>query len=61
MAKTDKTDKTEKITFTKEQICSSNRYSRYVDILSITLEDGKLYSYDDIDKTIDEFMKGKVK
>ncbi len=47
--------------FEKEQICSSVRYSKYKDVLSSQLHDDKSYSYDDIDKIIDDFMKGKVK
>lgn len=55
------TAKTEVLKFEKSQICSSVKYSRYKDILSSQLKDNQLYGYDEIDKVIDDFMKGKVK
>lgn len=55
------TVKTEVSKFEKAQICSSVKYSRYKDILSSQLKDNQLYGYDEIDKIIDDFMKGKVK
>lgn len=53
--------KSEIVKFDKEQICNSVKYSRYKDILSSQLHDDKKYSYDEIDKVIEDFMKGKVK
>lgn len=53
--------KSEIVKFDKEQICNSVKYSRYKDILSSQLQDDKKYSYDEIDKVIEDFMKGKVK
>lgn len=53
--------KSEIVRFDKEQICNSVKYSRYKDILSSQLQDNKQYSYDEIDKIIENFMKGKVK
>lgn len=53
--------KSEIVKFDKEQICNSVKYSRYKDILSSQLQDNKKYSYDEIDKVIEDFMKGKVK
>lgn len=53
--------KSEIVRFDKEQICNSVKYSRYKDILSSQLQDDKKYSYDEIDKVIEDFMKGKVK
>lgn len=53
--------KSEIVRFDKEQICNSVKYSRYKDILSSQLQDNKKYSYDEIDKVIEDFMKGKVK
>lgn len=47
--------------FAKEQICTSIKYSKYKDILSSQLKEGVQYTYNDVDKIIDEFLKGKVK
>lgn len=59
MAKTN--IKTDIVKFGKEQICNSVKYSRYKDILSSQLQNDKQYSFEEIDKVIDDFMKGKVK
>jgi hypothetical protein len=47
--------------FSKAQLLKSNWYSHRRDVLTAILEDGKTYSYADVDKLIWEFMKGKVK
>lgn len=47
--------------FTKEQICSSVKYSKHTDALSVLLKDNVSYSYAEIDEIIENFMKGKVK
>lgn len=54
-------EKVEPIKFTKDKILSANRYSNRKDILGALLEDGKEYSFDQVDALMDEFMKGKVK
>lgn len=48
------------VTFPKEQILSAKRYSNRKDILGELLEDGKEYSFDQVDVLMDEYMKGKV-
>lgn len=48
-------------TFTKEQLLKSQRYRERRDLLTALLEDGKMYSHDDAERLIEEFMKGKVK
>ena len=47
--------------FYKEQVIKSKRYANRKDALSFLLEDGKAYTYADIDGILDGYMKGKVK
>lgn len=47
--------------FTKEQLVSSKKFSKYKDILSATLEGGKEYTAKEAQEIIENFMKGKVK
>lgn len=49
------------VTFSKEKILSAKRYRNRKDILGALLEDGKEYSFDQVDALMDDFMKGKVK
>ncbi|MBS5822407.1 MAG: hypothetical protein KID00_00870 [Clostridium argentinense] len=48
-------------TFIKEQLLSAKKYSNRKDILGVLLEDGKQYSFEQVDTLMDDFMKGKVK
>ena len=45
------------VVFPKERV----RYADRRDLLSVLLEDGKEYTFDQIDGLINDFMKGKVK
>lgn len=47
--------------FGKEQILTSARYANRRDLVDALLEDGKKCTVKDIDKKIEEFMKGTVK
>lgn len=47
--------------FGKEQILASARYANRRDLVDALLENGKKYTTKDIDKKIEEFMKGTVK
>ena len=47
--------------FSKGQILRSKRYGERRDLLSVLLEDKKAYSHAEVEKIIDDFMKGKVK
>ncbi|WP_113674562.1 hypothetical protein [Vallitalea guaymasensis] len=51
----------EVMTFSKEKIISAKKYSNRKDILNELLDDGKEYSFDQVDKLMDDYMKGKVK
>lgn len=59
----DKTTTVENATikYTKESIIGSEKYKNRADILNVLLEDGKTYDCETVDKTIEKFMKGKVK
>lgn len=43
--------------FSKEQLISAKRYIESVDILNVVLENDKLYSFNDVDKLVSDFLK----
>ena len=47
--------------FGKGQILRSEKYSARRDALTILLKDGCNYSLSEVDRILDEFLKGKVK
>lgn len=49
---------TEKITFSKVTILASEKYSHRSDLLNMLLKDSKRYTFEEVDKIIDSFMKG---
>ena len=53
--------KAEKVVFSKEQIVNSKKYANRRDLLGALLENGKKYTFEQVDAIIDKFMKGKVK
>lgn len=46
--------------FTKQQIVNSKRFKDNVDLLNALLKDDKLYTLEEVNKTIEDFRKGKV-
>lgn len=46
--------------FTKDQLATSARYASVRDLVTVLLEDGKQYTFAEVDKKIEEFKKGKV-
>ena len=52
---------TARVVFPKERVLTFRRYADRRDLLSVLLEDGKEYTFDQIDGLINDFMKGKVK
>lgn len=50
-----------KVTFPKDKLLLSMKYSNRKDLLNVLLKDDEEYSFEEVDKKIDEFMKGKVK
>lgn len=49
-----------KATFSKEQILNSEKYANRRDLLTAILKEDTMYSFDDIDKEIDNFFKKGV-
>lgn len=47
--------------YSKEQIVNSKKYMNRKDLLNSLLEDGRSYSFDEVEAIISGFMKGKVK
>lgn len=47
--------------FNKKQIVSSRRYVGRTDIVNALLDDAKKYSFDEVDKMIDAYMRKEVK
>lgn len=47
--------------FTKEQIAASQRYADRKDLVNAVLADGEKYTFEDVEKTIENYLKGKVK
>lgn len=52
--------KTNVPTFKKSQLMASKRYQNKVDLVDALLSDDKEYTLDEVDKIIDNFLKGKV-
>lgn len=46
--------------FTKQQIVNSKKFKDNVDLLNALLKDDKLYILEEVNKTIEDFRKGKV-
>ena len=49
------------VKYSKEQLIRSERYMRRRDLLGVLLQDGKVYTLEEVDTLLDNFMKGKVK
>lgn len=47
--------------FSKEQLLTFGRYRGRRDLLGVLLEDGRRYTYTEVDALVETFMKGKVK
>lgn len=47
--------------FRKEQLLTFDKYRGRRDLLGVLLEDGRRYTYADVDALVETFMKGKVK
>lgn len=47
--------------FSKEQIVASARYRNYRDLVDALLDDKKKYTFETVDKMIENYKKGKVK
>ena len=47
--------------FSKEQLLTFGRYRGRRALLGVLLEDGRRYTYTEVDALVETFMKGKVK
>lgn len=47
--------------FPKTKLVESKKYANRKDILNVLLEDDKEYTFAEVDKRVNEYMKGKVK
>lgn len=46
--------------FSKQQLVASKRYSLRRDVLNALLEDGQVYTFEEVDRKLNDFLKGKV-
>lgn len=47
--------------YTKKQIMKAAKLSKYADVVQALLDDDRLYTMQEVEEIIDQFMKGKVK
>lgn len=50
-----------KLAFTKKAILASEQFCNRKDIVNAILSDGKTYTVDEVNRKIENYMKGKVK
>ena len=50
----------DELKFTKTQIVDSKKYKIRKDLVNALLDEDTLYSFDEVDKLINKFMKSKV-
>lgn len=55
-----RSEATEVIKFTKEQIISAKKYKNNLDLVNALLQDDKEYSFEEVDALIEKYLKGKV-
>lgn len=48
-------------THSKEQLLKALKYATYKDLLGALLDDNRMYTLEEIDTLIENFMKGEVK
>lgn len=46
------------LTFSKEKILKSRRFGERADFLSVLLQDGKRYTFCEVDEILHQFLKG---
>lgn len=49
-----------RVTFPKDKLLQSKKYANRKDILNSVLDDGEEYTFEEADKKMNEYMKGKV-
>lgn len=53
-------EKSDNKLYTKEKLIASKDFKKFADALSFCLTDGKMYTKDEAEKLLNNFMKGKV-
>jgi hypothetical protein len=48
------------VTYNKQQILNSKKYKSRRDVLGAILADGKMYTKEEVESLLEQFMKGKV-
>ena len=48
-------------TYSKRQFLESERYKKHRDLLNVLLDDNRFYSKSEVNKMIDNYLKGKVR
>jgi hypothetical protein len=61
MAKQKEVEQAVEPIFSKTQVLNAKKYQDRKDVLSTLLVDGKTYTLENVDKLIENFMKGQVK
>lgn len=56
-----KSEKIKEPTFTKEQLLSSETYQHKRDLISTLLEENQLYTLQEVEQNIQQFLKRSVK
>ena len=59
--KKEKNNENKVITFTKEALLGSKKYIFQKDILNTLLKDNNEYTFEEVDKTIEDFKKTEIK
>ncbi len=61
MKKTDVREAKEMATYTKAQVINSKAYKEKKDILNVLIKDNEKVILEEVNKRVDEFMKGGVR
>lgn len=54
-------EKTAEPKFSREQIVASEKYCNHRDLVEALLDEGKKYTYEAVDKLIENYKKGQVR
>jgi len=60
MATKEKIMETEPLRFDKAQLVAAKRYKHKQDVVNVVLKQDQLYTFDEVDELIENFMKEKV-
>ncbi len=60
MARTKKKESVDITRFSKEQFLQTKKYIEDKDILGVLLDDDKMYSFEEVDQILKEFLESEV-